>query len=591
MATIESHDFTLEKLFNDFYVVLDYQREYVWEEEHVDAFFEDIYRQFSSNRSSSSSEYFIGSIIVCVRENNVYELIDGQQRMTTAYLVLCAIRDYRQKIKPDEPLDSLKSLIASTYIDDEGDEKSRNRVELQYEDSRGVLEKIAQQENLDEIPETSSVQNIKNAYYKISNFLVDKFGQKEEAIQKVKRFYAYFIKNVKVVRVETPSMAHALTVFATINNRGVGLDAMDLLKNLMFMQVKDKEYERLKNKWKKMIDTLFEADEKPLRFLRYFILARYDAGERLREDGIYDWLSKDENKKECGYETRPIAFVDELLKAAQAFVNFKKGKDSQARPNRYLVNISYLSTKQHLMLLLAGQRLHIELFTELCRHIENLLFAYIVTREGTNKLEKLFTLWTKKLREVQDKADFDKFIAEEIQPAKQKLAERFELAFRKLDESSMQKKMMHYILAKLTQYIDELAWGSSGAAVELKTYINKKVAVEHILPQSPTDEIKLAFDKPNEIDKYIKRLGNLTLLEQSINAAISNKPFEDRKKAYLQSNFLITKSISKQVSVGIDTAVDRAVKNLESFEEWNSKSIERRQEMLTRLAKKVWDIH
>ena len=149
---------------------------------------------------------------------------------------------------------------------------------------------------------------------------------------------------------------------------------------------------------------------------------------------------------------------------------------------------------------------------------------------------------------------------------------------------------MHYILAKLTQYIDELAWGSSGAAVELKTYINKKVTVEHILPQNTTDEIKLAFDKPNEIDTYIKRLGNLTLLEKSINAAISNKPFEFKKQAYPQSNFLITKSIPKQVIVGIDTAVDRAVKDLESFEEWNSKSIERRQEMLTRLAKKVWDI-
>jgi uncharacterized protein with ParB-like and HNH nuclease domain len=233
MATIESHDFTLEKLFNDFYVVLDYQREYVWEEEHVNAFLNDIFTEFYSNRTSPSSEYFIGSIIVCVRENNVYELIDGQQRMTTAYLALCAIRDYRKNIKPDEPLDSIKSLITSTYIDDEGDEKSRNRVELQYEDSRGVLEKIALQENLDDISETSSVQNIKNAYYLIYDFLVSKFGQNEEAVQKVKRFYAYFIKNVKVVRVETPSMAHALTVFATINNRGVGLDAMDLLKNLI----------------------------------------------------------------------------------------------------------------------------------------------------------------------------------------------------------------------------------------------------------------------------------------------------------------------------------------------------------------------
>jgi uncharacterized protein with ParB-like and HNH nuclease domain len=589
MPTIESDDFTLGKLFNDFYVVLDYQREYVWKEEHVTAFLNDIYREFSANNSGSVSEYFIGSIIVCPRDKDVYELIDGQQRMTTAYLVLCAIRDYRQKIKRDEPIDSLKNLIASTYTDDEGNDESRNRVELQYEDSRGILEKIALQQEFDKISGTNSVRNIKNAYDLILNFLYTEFGQDDEAVQKVKKFYAYFIKNVKIIRLETPNMAQAMTVFATINNRGVGLDAMDLLKNLMFMQVKDKEFNRLKNKWKKMIDILFEADERPLRFLRYFILARYDAGERLREDGIYEWFS--ENKDKCGYSKKPIDFVDNLFKSAKAFVNFKNGKDATDIPNRYLVNISHFSTRQHLMLLLAGQHLPTELFTELCHHLENLLFVYMITREGTNKLEKLFTLWTAKLRQVKDKAALDTFIAENVQLAKEKLAERFELAFRKMDESSVQrKKMMQYILAKLTQYIDERAWGSRGASSELKNYINQDVAIEHILSQNLPEKIKYSFDKPSEIEKYIKCLGNLTLLEQTINAAIGNKPFEFKKQVYPESKFLITKSIPKQVSVGIDTAVDRAVKDLESFEEWNSKSIERRQEMLTRLAKKVWDM-
>jgi hypothetical protein len=215
----------------------------------------------------------------------------------------------------------------------------------------------------------------------------------------------------------------------------------------------------------------------------------------------------------------------------------------------------------------------------------------MITREGTNKLEKLFTLWTAKLRQVKDKAALDTFIAENVQLAKQKLDERFELAFHKMDESSVQrKKMMQYILAKLTQYVDERAWGSSGASAELKTYINKDVAIEHILPQNLPDEIKYSFDKPSEIERYIKRLGNLTLLEQTINSAIGNKPFELKKQVYPESKFLITKSISKQVSVGIDTAVDRAVKDLKSFEEWNSRSIESRQEMLTKLARKVWDM-
>lgn len=533
MTTIESQDLTLEKLFNDFYMVPNYQREYIWKEKQVKELLEDIHKEFSSNDSGSNSEYFIGSIIVRLGDNGVYELIDGQQRITTAYLVLCAVRDYRQAIKPDESIEALKSLIASTYTDEEGNDKFRDRVELQYEDSRGVLEKIARKDNLDKIPDTSSVQNIKTAYEQILEFFELEFGQDEAAIQHVKKFYAYFIKNVKLVRVKTASVAHALGVFATINNRGVGLDAMDLLKNLMFMQAKPKDFEKLKDKWKEMVDMLFDADEKPLRFLRYFILARYDAGERLKEDEIYDWFSKNEEK--CGYKRKPLDFVNDLLKGAEAYIRFTESKDANGKTNRYLVNIGYLSTRQHLMMLLASQHLQDECFSELCRQIENLLFTYIITREGTNKLEIDFAKWTSKLRKIQDKAALEKFIAENFKPAKQKLAGRFENTFRELEESSVQKKQMRYILAKLTQYIQECAFESSGAEADLKTY--NKLEVEHILPQNLDTRLRLLFDKPREIDSYVKRMGNLTLVEKPINASLGNKPFEEKKKFTLAQTF------------------------------------------------------
>jgi uncharacterized protein with ParB-like and HNH nuclease domain len=586
MAIIESRDYTLEQLFKDFYVVRDYQREYVWEEKQVRELLEDVYKQFGINKSGSDWEYFIGSIIVC-ESQGVYELIDGQQRMTTAYLILCAVRDYREKIKPQETLDSLKTFIASSHVDQNGNERFRDRVELQYDDSRDVLEKIARQGNFDESPDTSSVSRIKNAYKVAWSFFKEQFGEDEAAVQEVKQFYACFIKNVKVVRVETKSVSHALTVFATINNRGVGLNAMDLLKNLMFIQLDSKDFDKLKKQWKEMVDILFDANEKPLRFLRYFIMANYDAGERIREDRIYDWFI--ENKHICKYEENPFDFIKNIVKSAKAFSYFKSGKDVFGEQNRYLLNISYFSTTQHLMLLLSAQHLSIELFTELCQEIENFLFVYIITREGPSKLENLFTQWAGKLRQVNNKIALETFIEENIQPTKQKLAERFELAFYQLDESSVQKKIMQYILAKLTQHLDEAAYGSIAAYTELKNYINKKVPIEHILPQKP-DKVKSSFDKPDEIDNYIQRLGNLTLLEQSINTSIKNKLFEEKKEVYKKSKFLITKSIAEPVTIGVNTAVDRAVKDLKTFDEWNSKAIECRQKMLTELAKKVWNI-
>src|SRR5258708_32496828 len=87
--TIESEDISLTKLFDDFYVVPAYQREYVWQEQHVQQLLDDIEAEF--NDGPNESEDFIGKIGVCHGADETLELIDGQQRVTTAYIVLCRL--------------------------------------------------------------------------------------------------------------------------------------------------------------------------------------------------------------------------------------------------------------------------------------------------------------------------------------------------------------------------------------------------------------------------------------------------------------------------------------------------------------------
>ena len=105
-------------------------------------------------------------------------------------------------------------------------------------------------------------------------------------------------------------------IFETINERGVGLDAMDLLKNLLFMKASRADFKRLKVHWKELQDALFDMNEKPLRFLRYFIFSRYDV-DILREDEIYGWFAK--NEDQCGYDVDPSNFAKELLRAAKTY--------------------------------------------------------------------------------------------------------------------------------------------------------------------------------------------------------------------------------------------------------------------------------
>jgi uncharacterized protein with ParB-like and HNH nuclease domain len=91
--SIESQDITVGGIFQAFYAVPDYQREYVWEAAQVEQLLSDILGEMPPKQQEGPpAEYFIGSIVVCPNVTGVLDLIDGQQRMTTLFVVLCAIR-------------------------------------------------------------------------------------------------------------------------------------------------------------------------------------------------------------------------------------------------------------------------------------------------------------------------------------------------------------------------------------------------------------------------------------------------------------------------------------------------------------------
>ena len=212
------------------------------------------------------------------------------------------------------------------------------------------------------------------------------------------------------------------------------------------------------------------------------------------------------------------------------------------------------------------------------------------TRQKTNEFEIYFIDLAGKIRSVKDTDDLNNFIRNNINPIKKKLKEKFDNNFTNCKQSDLQKYRIKYILAKITQYIQEKALGSEEPITELNTFIKSSVEIEHILPEKPTEDIVSDFDKPKEIEEYIHKLGNLTLLEKSINASIQNSLFYIKKDSYKKSNLYLTKSIAETITIGKNTAINRAVKGLKEFQIWNSQSIKERQKILTDLAKKVWDM-
>lgn len=584
--SIQSQDIKISEVFQGFYSVPDYQREYVWQSEQVEQLLTDIYGELNGSDPEKAPEYFIGSIVVCPGKDGVFDLIDGQQRMTTLFLTLCAIRDRFEVLGSKSP-EALTPQISTTSADAYGRDVFRYRLDLQYEDSGDVLIRIAKKDkDVAAITRTRSIGNILNAYASVSAFLTLQFGENMESLR---IFYGYINSKVKLIRIQTEDVAKALKIFETINDRGVGLDSMDLLKNLLFMKSDQHEFEALKKVWKELQDTIFAAGEKPLRFLRYFIFSRYSV-EALREDEIYGWLSK--NQKLCGYAEDSLKFATELLDAAKAYGQFLIGCDATGKQRPELQSLQFLggsAARQHLILLLAGRHLPDAEFTLLVREVENLFFIYVASRENTRDFERNFAKWAPELRAAKDANELQQFLLKRIEPSKAAISGRFEDAFKRMTSDELQVYRLRYILAKLNQHLELSAYGETEGTRWLKNYVANEFQIEHIQPTNPCQEAADEFGEATD-PGVINRLGNLVLVEKPINASLGNKPFSKKRLVYPKSKLLLVHAISERPKIGANTSVDRAVRDLEPFTVWNESSVISRQAKLGALARLIWNV-
>ena len=584
--TIESQDITVGGVFQSFYAVPNYQREYVWQEEDVEQLLGDILGEMpAASQSGPPAEYFIGSIVVCPSEGNVLDLIDGQQRMTTLFVTLCAIRDRLEALQ-DTVETPINGQLSDQSMDDWGEAKHRFRLDLQYEDAQGVLAKLVGRERAGTKFTTNSAENIVKAHLTALRFLIREFG---DHAAKVRAFYAYLINRVKLIRIKTEGVAKALKIFETVNDRGRSLNSMDLLKNLLFVRAKQDEFGKLKAVWDDLQGELRRSGEKPLRFLRYFLLSRYQI-EQLREDAIYGWLKQNEDT--VGFGKDPLAFARELVDVARAYTLFLAGQGADGKDRPSLQSMRVLggsAARQHLILLLAARHLPADLFDRLAREIENLFFTYVVTREPTRDFERDFARWATEVKAVATREDLETLIRKRFRPARAALASRFTDAFARLGAGDLQAYRLRYILAKLTQAVELNAYGETEGTRWLKKYAEGAAyEIEHIFPVTAGADCIAEFG--NSSGTWTQRLGNLTLVEQGINSSLGNRPFSSKRPVYSQSQLLLTRAISERPSVGVNTRINAAVSGLDAFANWTPVEVERRQGQLVDLARAVWDV-
>lgn len=160
---------------------------------------------------------------------------------------------------------------------------------------------------------------------------------------------------------------------------------------------------------------------------------------------------------------------------------------------------------------------------------------------------------------------------------------------RRLALSSLQLYRFRYVLAKLTQQVDLRAYGDTEGTMWLGNYVSGGYEVEHIFPQTPSVEAAAEFGEVSD-PEVVQRLGNLVLVEKSINTSLGNRPYSEKRPVYQQSKLLLTRALSERPVVGANTRIDRAVASNEPYAEWNETSLHKRQRSLVTLARAVWGL-
>lgn len=598
MKTIDIKPVKIQTLLSDnFFTIPAFQRDYVWDDKNVEAYFNDIYESFDDGKS----EYYLGNIVLAKEQDSRWAIVDGQQRLTTTSLFIKSFMSFINKYQMDDDkiVKKLYGVLEEMIQDfDTQTKQDLNRISFLYEENREFMEelytseyediKLFKHRNL-----SKSQHNLFNAYILLFTLIEKNFYEKNSELS---NFLSYFMNSVLFSVVSTDDLGNALFIFQTLNDRGVGLAPTDLLKNLLLMNDKHNKTDQIVKRWKEFIDTIEEGSKlnqniKPDRFLRHYLMAKVGKHD-LKVTDVFEYIQS--HQKALNIEENPLVFLADIQKRAKYYVNYYQGIGRNGDLLEALENMRELRFMSQLLLLMFADKMPEECFTDFCQRLENLLFAYTISGKLTKEFESLFCKWASKISTIDSDEAYNAFISKDFEPEFKEQKVLFYNNFLILSQRGQTQYRQRYILAKLDQILEHAVAGNQKTT--RKEIVNANKEIEHILPQTPEDDLRQEFeaglDEEETYEDYVIKFGNLTLLPKAINIVASNHFFENKRDEYLGENqsFKLTRAICADLKLGENTKLNKILNYAEiaKFQTWDKDSIIKRQEQLAKLALLVW---
>lgn len=280
MKAIDGDAKTIREILKDKRYSIDYyQREYQWQEKQVEELINDLSEQFLSSYSPDDDpeevqnygHYFLGSVIFSKRGNDTF-IVDGQQRLTTLTLLLVLLHRL-QGDRPDRA--KLEDLIYSVKY-----RKLSFNVSVPERDI--VMEAIFNGETPDVTDKSESIQTIAARYQDLQELFPDEINE-----QALPYFCDWLIDNVHLVEITASSDEDAYTIFETMNDRGLSLTPLDMLKGYLLANISESEKRIEAAKiWRTRIESLRKlGKEEDSDAVKCWLRAKYSQTVRERHRG------------------------------------------------------------------------------------------------------------------------------------------------------------------------------------------------------------------------------------------------------------------------------------------------------------------
>lgn len=505
------------------FIIPPFQRNYAWSINQCEELFSDIVDSYNKNNS-----HYIGNIVYYEGINNSasfneFILIDGQQRITSILLLLLAIHN---KLPND---DYNKQAIYNRYLTNSiGPEKRRVKLK-QTENDEDIFDKIIQNQSL-------TVDEKKSKIYENYHYFLQKLDEIEKSIPLLD-FYNT-IGNLSIVDLNLQidnDLEAVQKIFEKINSTGKPLTTADLIRNyLLIAQTSDEQLRLYKNYWIK-IEEQFVDTELISDFAKHYLITK--RGDWVEENKMYATFKSYFSNVDITKEE----VLGEMLRLSK-FYNWFKYANSNI--NMMLKELNILkSDDMYGLLLIIFDKLYysdINLLSKIVDLLVDFMIRYRIVSLSNGSADLRSTLYNllNKITSEEIELNYDnvkKVLSNSLSPnGRFPNDEEFKNALQSKVNISYAKALLYKMEYKVTRNIQ----------VDID-----KITIEHILPQTMSDEWKhyLGGEEKSMIihNTYLNCIGNLAMLSASYNSSNSNKLWTFKKNILNECQFILTQDASK----------------------------------------------